>query len=302
MEKKKIYIAGAGGMLGEAFYKQFKDEYTIKCTDKDVNEDWLSFLDFRDFEKYKKDVFDFKPDYLFHLGAYTDLEYCEINVEDTYLTNTISVENAVYIANELDIPVLYISTAGIFDGNKELYDDWDQPNPLGVYARSKFMGERFVVENAKRFLVCRAGWMMGAGPNKDKKFIQKLMKQLKEGKKELFIVDDKDGTPTFTHDFAKNVKALIMKEYWGLYNLVCGGKTSRLEVANELLCLLNLDKEVKINIVNSEYFKDIYFAERPPCERLDNRKLNLRGINLMQDWKVALKEYIKLYYSDYLVK
>ena len=297
---KKIYIAGSGGMLGEAFYSQFKNDYTLKCTDKDVNEEWLSFLDFRDLDAYKKDVEAFKPDYLFHLGAYTDLEYCEKNVEDTYLTNTISVENAVYIANALDIPLLYISTAGIFDGNKDLYDDWDQPNPLGVYARSKFMGERYVVENAKRFLVCRAGWMMGAGPKKDKKFIQKLMKQIKEGKKELFIVDDKDGTPTFTHDFAKNVKALIEKEYWGLYNMVCGGQTSRLEVAHELLCLLGLSNEIKINVVNSDYFKEIYFAERPPCERLDNRKLKLRNINLMQDWKVALKEYIDLYYSAFL--
>jgi dTDP-4-dehydrorhamnose reductase len=129
-----------------------------------------------------------------------------------------------------------------------------------------------------------------------------LMTQLKEGKKELFIVDDKDGTPTFTHDFAKNVKALIQREYWGLYNMVCGGQTSRLEVASELLRLLNLDKEVKINIVNSDYFKDIYFAQRPPCERLDNRKLNLRDINLMQDWKAALKEYLELYYFDYLGK
>ena len=298
--KKKIYIAGSGGMLGEAFYTQFKNEYTLKCTDKDVNEEWLSFLDFRDLDAYKKDVEAFKPDYLFHLGAYTDLEYCEKNVEDTYLTNTISVENAIYIANSLDIPLLYISTAGIFDGNKDLYDDWDQPNPLGVYARSKYMAERFVVENASRFLVCRAGWMMGAGPNKDKKFIQKLMKQIKDGKKELFIVDDKDGTPTFTHDFAKNVKALIEKEYWGLYNMVCGGQTSRLEVAHELLSLLGLSNEIKINVVNSDYFKEIYFAERPPCERLDNRKLKLRNINLMQDWKVALKEYIDLYYSAYL--
>jgi dTDP-4-dehydrorhamnose reductase len=297
---KKIYIAGSGGMLGEAFYSQFKNDYTLKCTDKDVNEEWLSFLDFRDLDEYKKDVEAFKPDYLFHLGAYTDLEYCENNVEDTYLTNTISVENAVYISNALDIPLLYISTAGIFDGNKDLYDDWDQPNPLGVYARSKFMGERYVVENANRFLVCRAGWMMGAGPKKDKKFIQKLMKQIKEGKNELFIVDDKDGTPTFTHDFAKNVKALIEKEYWGLYNMVCGGQTSRLEVAHELLSLLGLSNEIKINVVNSEYFKEIYFAERPPCERLDNRKLKLRNINLMQDWKVALKEYIDLYYNSYL--
>ena len=65
--KKKIYIAGAGGMLGEAFYRIFKDDYEVKCTDKDVNEKWLSFLDFRDLEKYKRDVYDYKPDYLFHL-------------------------------------------------------------------------------------------------------------------------------------------------------------------------------------------------------------------------------------------
>ena len=225
--KKKIYIAGCGGMLGEAFYKQFKGEYEIKCTDKDVNEEWLSFLDFREREAYIKDVIDFNPDYLFHIGAYTDLEYCEENVDDTYVTNTLSVENAVYIANKLDIPLLYISTAGIFDGKQDLYDDWDMPNPLGVYARSKYMGERFVCENANRFLVCRAGWMMGSGPKKDKKFIQKLMKQIKDGNKELFIVNDKDGTPTYTQDFAMTVKELIKIECWGLYNCVCGGETGR---------------------------------------------------------------------------
>lgn len=298
--KKKIYIAGCGGMLGEAFYTQFKNDYDLKCTDKDVNANWLSFLDFRDFDAYKNDVSNFNPDYLFHLGAYTDLEFCEQNIDETYLTNTTSVENAVFIANSLNIPILYISTAGIFDGKKDLYDDWDTPNPLGVYARSKYMGERHVVENAPRYLVCRAGWMMGSGPDKDKKFIQKLMKQLKDGKKELFIVDDKDGTPTFTHDFAKNVKALIEKEYWGLYNMVCGGQTSRMEVAIELLNLLKLKNDVKITPVTSEYFKDIYFAERPPCERLDNRKLRIRNLNLMQDWKIALKEYLNLYYTDYL--
>jgi len=298
--RKKIYIAGSGGMLGEAFQEQFKDDYQLKCTDKDVNEDWLSFLDFRDFDAYIKDVEEFKPDYLFHIGAYTDLEFCEKNSDDTYNTNTLSVENAVYIANKLNIPLLYISTAGIFDGKKELYDDWDMPNPLGVYARSKYMGERYVCENAERFLVCRAGWMMGSGPEKDKKFIQKLMKQIKDGNKELFIVDDKDGTPTYTHDFAKNVKLLIEKEYWGLYNLVCGGQTSRLEVTNELLRLLNLEKEIKVNSVKSDYFKEIYFAERPPNERLINKKLDLRNINIMQDWKNALKEYIDNYYQDYL--
>jgi dTDP-4-dehydrorhamnose reductase len=296
--KQKIYIAGAGGMLGEAFYSIFKDEYELKCTDKDTNENWLSFLDFRDFENYKNDVYSFKPDYLFHLGAYTDLEFCEENVEDTYLTNTISVENAVYIANELSIPLLYISTAGIFDGQKDLYDDWDLPNPLGVYARSKFMGERHVVENAKKYLVCRAGWMMGGGERKDKKFIQKLIKQIKLGSNELFIVNDKDGTPTYTFDFAENVKALIKKEYWGLYNMVCGGQTSRLEVAKELLTVLNLEHKIKLTEVDSLYFSKEYYAERPASERLVNKKLSLRNLNIMKDWKIALNDYVNKCYKD----
>jgi dTDP-4-dehydrorhamnose reductase len=298
--KKKIYIAGCGGMLGEAFYVQFKDDYELKCTDKDVNEAWLSFLDFRDFEAYKRDVMAFAPNYLFHLGAYTDLEFCELNADDTYNTNTLAVENAVSLANSLGIPLLYISTAGIFDGKKDLYDDWDTPNPLGVYARSKYMGERFVVENAQRYVVCRAGWMMGAGPAKDKKFIQKLMKQIKEGKKELFIVNDKDGTPTYTHDFAKTVKELIVKEYWGLYNCVCGGQTSRLEVAQELVKIIGKEADIKITPVGSDYFKDVYFAERPPSERLLTKKLDLRCVNQMKEWRLALAQYLTDYYAGYL--
>jgi len=298
--KKKIYIAGAGGMLGEAFYRIFNEDYQIKCTDKDVNEQWLSFLDFRNFEAYRKDVEAFDPDFLFHLGAHTDLEYCERNVDDTYLTNTTSVENAVFIANKLNIPLLYISTAGIFDGTKDFYDDWDEPNPLGHYARSKYMGERYVRENATRYIICRAGWMMGGGPEKDKKFISKIIKQLVNGKRELNIVNDKDGTPTFTVDFAKNVKLLLEREYWGLYNMVCNGETSRYEVAKEIVSILGLNDEVTLNEVSSSFFNETYFAPRPPSERLLNKKLELRSMNIMREWQVALKEYIHDYYFDYL--
>jgi len=301
LRKKKIYIAGCGGMLGEAFYRQFSTEYKLKCTDIDVNQDWLSCLDFRDFEAYREDVFGFQPDFLFHLGAYTDLEYCELHPDETYVTNTLSVENAVYIVNQLNIPILYISTAGIFDGSKDAYDDWDIPSPLGCYARSKYAGELFVKENTEKHLICRAGWMMGSGPNKDKKFIQKIIKQIKENKKELYIVNDKLGTPTYTHDFAKNVKLLIEKEYWGLYNMVCEGATSRLEVAKEVLNILGLQNEIKIIEVSSDYFKKEYFAKRPSSERLISKKLELRNLLKMRHWKVALNEYLHDYYNGYLI-
>jgi dTDP-4-dehydrorhamnose reductase len=297
---RRIYIAGCGGMLGEAFQKTFSANSILRCTDIDTNERWMTYLDFRDFDAYRKDVTDFKPDYLFHLGAHTDLEFCELHPDDTYLTNTIAVENAVFIANELQIPLLYISTAGIFDGKKDVYDDWDQPNPLGHYARSKCAGEVFVKENVLRHLVCRAGWMMGGGPQKDKKFVQKLMKQLKDGKKTIHVVNDRLGTPTYTRDFAQNVDLLLRKEYWGLYNMVCGGITSRLEVAQEIISLLGLQHSVKIIEVTSDYFKEEYFAERPPSERLINRRLNLRNLNTMRHWKLGLREYLDSYYKNYL--
>lgn len=297
---KKIYIAGAGGMLGEAFYHAASGEFETKFTDKDVNSEWLSFLDFRDRDAYFADVEAFKPDYLFHIGAYTDLEYCELNKDDTYKTNTLAVETAVHIANSLNIPLLYISTAGIFDGGQDQYDDWDKPNPLGVYARTKYLGERYVVENCLRYLVCRAGWMMGGGPSKDKKFIQKLMSQIKAGKTVLNIVDDKDGTPTYTHDFAKNCLALLQTECWGLYNMVCGGVTSRIEVARELVDIIGLRDRIEIVPVSSEFFKEQYFAERPPSERLVNARLDLLGCNTMRDWRIALRDYVEKYYADYL--
>jgi len=297
---RRIYMAGCGGMLGEAFQKTFAADSILKCTDIDTNEPWLTYLDFRDLDAYRKDVSEFKPDYLFHLGAYTDLEFCELHPDDAYLTNTIAVENAAFIANELSIPLLYISTAGIFDGKQDVYDDWDQPNPLGHYARSKCAGEVFVRGHVARHLICRAGWMMGGGPKKDKKFVQKLIRQLKEGKRTIHVVNDKLGTPTYTHDFAKNVELLLRKQYWGLYNMVCDGVTSRLEVAREIVQLLGLDTSVKIVEVASEYFKEEYFAERPPSERLINRRLNLRDLNTMRHWKIGLREYLDTYYANYL--
>jgi dTDP-4-dehydrorhamnose reductase len=295
---EKIYIAGCGGMLGEAFYHQFKSSYVLRCTDIDVNEEWLDYIDFRDLKKYSEDVEKFNPDYLFHLGAYTDLEFCEQNVDATYLTNTTSVENGVYIANKLNIPILYISTAGIFDGKKDCYDDWDVPNPLGVYARSKYLGELFVKENAKQYLICRAGWMMGGGPRKDKKFINKIIMQIKNGKKELFVVNDKFGVPTYTHDFALGVRHLLENKLWGLYNMVCEGLTDRLTVAKEIISILNLNDKIKITEVTSEYFKDTYFAPRPDSERLLNKKLKLRNVSTMRSWKEALKDYLENNYKD----
>ena len=64
---KKIFMSGCGGMLGDAFYSVFRDAYELKCTDIDLNENWLEYLDFRNLDEYSKSVNNFKPDFLFHI-------------------------------------------------------------------------------------------------------------------------------------------------------------------------------------------------------------------------------------------
>ena len=298
--KKKIFLAGVGGMLGEAFYYEFSNDYNLYCTDKDVNEKWLNYLNFCNKDNYKSEVKKFNPDYLFHIGAFTDLEYCEKHKEEAIKTNTHSVITAVEISNYLKIPLLYISTAGIFDGLKDFYDEHDLPKPIGVYASSKYEAEKYVLNHCNKYFICRAGWMMGGGPKKDKKFIQKILKQIKDGKKELFVVNDKFGTPTYTYDFARNTKKLIESKNYGLYNMVCEGNTSRLEVTKEIINILNLKEKIKINEVKSNYFSETFFAERPKSENLINSKLNKIGLNMMRPWKETLREYIDKYYIDYI--
>ena len=286
-QMKRIYISGCGGMLGEAFYSLLNEVYKLKCTDIDLNDSWLSYCDVRDFGAYRKDVFGFSPDVLIHLAALTDLEYCEDNQLQAYETNTLAVENAVHIANELNVPLVYISTAGIFSGERYSYDDWDAPEPINTYGRSKYAGERFVVENCDKYLVCRAGWMMGGG-RKDKKFVSKILKQLQQD--EILAVNDKDGTPTYTYDFVRNLMFVLNSEKWGIYNIVCEGEASRYDVAEEIIKLTG--SKAALSAVNSYHFKNEYYAPRPASERLVCTKLRLRGLYLMRDWKVCLREYI----------
>lgn len=294
----RVYIAGCGGMLGKAVYETFSSVAQVRATDIDINEPWLSYADVRDYSDVSKSIQEFRPHAIINLAALTDMEYCEENWENAWRTNALGAENIGLIANALDVPYTYISTAGIFGGEKELFSDFDTPNPLSYYAKSKFAGELFVREHVQKYYVVRAGWMMGGGPSKDKKFINKIYKQLVNGARELNVVDDKLGTPTYTVDFAHGLLKLLKSDLYGVYNQVCEGSCSRYDVAVEFIRLLGLEKEVKINKVSSEFFKQEYFAPRPPSEKLISMKLKARGLYVMRDWEVCLNEYSKAFIQD----
>ncbi len=291
----KVYIAGCGGMLGDAVYREFSAPCQVRATDIDLNAPWLSFADVRDLAAVRADIVGFAPDLVINLAALTDLELCEREPDNAWLTNALGAENVGLVADTLGVPYVYISTAGIFGGEKDTFNDFDAPNPLAVYAKSKAYGENWVLRSVRRHFIFRAGWMMGGGPDKDKKFVNKIFKQLKAGATELFVVDDKLGTPTYTVDFARGIRTLVESDEYGLYNQVCRGSGSRYDVAVAFVEMLGLAGRVKVTRVSSDHFKADYFAPRPASEKLVNMKLDARGRNVMRDWRTCLGEYAAEY-------
>ncbi|MBI4845334.1 MAG: SDR family oxidoreductase [Candidatus Omnitrophica bacterium] len=294
MSKKKVMIFGCGGMLGKAVYEKFKERYDVLATDIDVNETWLEYLDVRDLNAILKRVADFGPGLLINLAALTDLEYCEKHPQEAWLTNALGQENIALAGQKFDIACVYVSAASVFDGKQEFYNDADNPKPVNVYGKGKYYGEVVTQQMLKKYFIFRAGWMMGGGIKKDKKFINKIFKQVSAGAKELFVVEDKHGTPTYTVDFASSMYNIVQGDFYGLYNMVCTGSASRYEVAKEFIKCLGLEKEVKINPVNSAYFEKEYFAPRPKSEKLINLKLQKRGMLYMREWKECLAEYAQV--------
>ena len=296
MKYNKVYIAGAGGMLGSYVYNMYKQaNCEVLATDIDVNEEWLQYGDIRDYVAISKQIKAFDPDIILNLAAMTDLEECEIEYDNCFFTNTMGAIFLMELSKELSIPYVFISTAGVFGGEQDMFADYDTPNPLSIYAKSKVFSENTILEYNKAWIF-RAGWMMGGGYKKDKKFVAKIFKQIESGAKELYVVDDKLGTPTYTGDFANSIYRHTTEDLpYGLYNMVSKDDASRYDVAVKMISLLKLN--VMVHKVDSSFFKHEYFAPRPFSEKLVNFKLNVMKKNYMNSWQDSLTQYLKEFYE-----
>jgi dTDP-4-dehydrorhamnose reductase len=292
----KIFVAGANGMLGTTLQK-YIDLNKFLLTDKDLGDN-IIHCDIRDLNHTTELINEYQPDLIINLAALVDLEYCEKEKDDCYLTNTIAALHLFELAKDRNIPYVFISTAGIFGNDKEFYTEEDQPYPLSTYGKSKYQVENFLKnQNYNKYWIFRAGWMMGGGPDKDKKFVNKILTQVKNGAKELFVVDDKLGVPTYTKDFALSILRHIDEDLpFGLYNMVSQGEASRFDTAIEITNYLQLG--IKVNKVDSRHFATEYSAPRPYSEKLINKNLNDLNRNYMRDWKTCLHEYLNEYYTS----
>jgi dTDP-4-dehydrorhamnose reductase len=292
----RVLMTGCGGMLGSAVYPAFvRAGHDVVATDlvpRPAPGLPMSLLDVRDYAAVRGTSLQSKPDIILHLAAETDLERCETDRDHAYLTNAIGTHNVALVASELGVPLVYISTAGVFDGTKgdEPYTEFDRPNPINVYGGSKYEGELIVRHTVARHFIVRAGWMVG-GRERDHKFVAKVISQLRDGARVLHAVTDKLGTPTYTEDFAQNLLALVSTPYYGLYHMTCEGAGSRLDVARAIVDYYGRS-DVEVIPVSSEFFAETYFAPRPRSEMMRNYALHLRGLNLMRPWPDALRAYL----------
>lgn len=284
----KVLITGSAGMLGSAMLPAFRGAGHIVVPTDLRHRDGIWLLDVREQAQVDSWI-DSTIDLVLHLAAETSLEVCEHDPEHAIVTNMIGTANVTRATIELGIPIVYIGTAGIFNGEKDgPYTETDQPAPINVYGMSKWLGEKVAAQNPRSFIV-RAGWMIG-GKHLDHKFVAKIKAQLDAGVETVYAVTDKVGTPTYTKDFAANLLTLIDSGLYGTYHMVCGGSGSRYDVAKEICRILASDVEVVP--VDSSYFADEFFAPRPRSEAMVNQALDRVGLNRMRPWQEALEDYL----------
>ncbi len=302
----RILVTGAAGMLGSALVPELAFAgHQIVVTDIDLHErrPWgprgplLGHLDVRIREDVFAAVEEIRPDFVVHLAAETGLETCEREPDNAFHVNGLGTRFVALACRRADIPMAYVSTAGVFDGLSDApYTEFDVPSPINVYGASKLEGEHDVEQYVPEHYIIRAGWMIGGGA-KDHKFVSHIITKLAVGRRTIYAVGDKFGTPTYVVDFASCFAALIETESYGRYHMVCEGAGSRFDVAQHILQVLGRD-DVELIEVDSSFFAETFFAPRPRSEVMRNLVLELQGLNTMRPWRTALEEYVTANFGE----
>jgi dTDP-4-dehydrorhamnose reductase len=291
---RRVLVTGAAGMLGSAILPAL-EESGCQVIRTDIQHGWHR-LDVRDQAQVAHVVDVFNPALIIHLAAETSLETCERDPAHAWSTNALGTEHVARAAARSKIPLIYVSTAGVFDGDSyQPYVETDTPNPINEYGRSKLHGEQRVqVLCGEHAYVVRAGWMMGGGPPLDHKFVGTVVAQLRAGADTIHAVGDRYGSPTYAPDFARCLLRLAQTGRYGLYHLVSGGGPRRVDVAAHILNVLDLADQVELVTVDSDFFHDRFPTARPRSEVLRNAALEDLGLNAMRPWDLALIDYLTL--------
>lgn len=286
---KKILVTGCNGQLGRAIRAEYANE-TVEFINTDVMEgEGVTALDISDVDAVLDFVRRMRPEVIVNCAAHTNVDGCEKEWDAAYRINAIGPRNLAIAAAEVDAKMIHVSTDYVFEGNgTRPYTEFDAPNPVSAYGKTKLEGELFVKAFAKKYFIFRTAWLYGDGKN----FVKTMLK-LSESHEEVSVVCDQQGSPTSAVELARAIHHFEGTQNYGVFHATCEGDTNWADFAEAVFA--RAGKSTKVNRVTSEEYAAMNpaSAKRPAYSILDNYMMRLTDGYRMADWESALDEYMK---------
>ena len=276
----KVLVTGVRGQLGYDVVNEL-EKRGLEAIGVDIQE-----MDITDEASVNSVIGEAAPDAVIHCAAYTAVDAAEDNIEICRKVNADGTQNIANMCKKLDIPMIYISTDYVFDGQGER--PWlpdDERAPLNVYGQTKYEGEIAVQNTLDKYFIVRIAWVFGVN---GKNFI-KTMLNLGKTREHLTVVNDQFGSPTYTYDLARLLVDMIQTDKYGIYHATNEGICTWYEFACEIF------KQADLNVSVAPVTADQYpaKAKRPSNSRMSKDKLEENGFEKLPTWQDALKRYLK---------
>ncbi len=283
---EKVLLIGRDGMLGSELYEK------ISALGKyEMYDTTLETLDICNKDAVESKIEEINPKWVINCAAYTNVDGCETNFDLAMNVNGNAVENIALGAKKVGARLIHISTDYVFDGTLDVskaYTEDMEVGPVSAYGKSKLVGE----ENAKKaekYYILRTAWLYG---HNGKNFVKTMVK-LSEGRDEVNVVCDQNGSPTSTTTLCDIIINVMEKEpEYGIYHSTNEGFTTWDEFAR--MIFRNLDIKTRVNSITSEEYKQLFpnSSDRPKNSKLSKEKLHNIGI-YPKSIEESLKDYLK---------
>jgi len=287
----RILITGSKGQLGKQIINILNERKSeigkipVEYEKAEIIAADVTELDISDFIAVKNFFLEAKPDLVINCAAYTNVDGCEGDEDTAFRINALGPRNLALASEEIGAKLIHISTDYVFNGEGSVpFREYDLPQPVSVYGKTKLSGENYVRELSSRYFIVRTAWLYGY---EGKNFVYTIMKAGRE-KGVLTVVDDQRGNPTNAEDLAHHLLKLGVTEEFGTYHCTGAGECSWFDFASKIIELSGIQCTVK-PVTSAEYASA---ARRPAFSSLDNMMLRCTIGDEMRNWEEALRMFI----------
>jgi dTDP-4-dehydrorhamnose reductase len=281
--KTKFLLIGANGQLGSDLVKTLAGEDLLPLTHQDV--------DICEPVGVRATLRHYRPEVVINTAAYHKVDECEMNADQAFAVNSLGVRDLALACREQGCVLVHLSTDYVFDGRKgTAYVETDPPNPINVYGISKLAGEYFIRYLLDRYFIVRTSGLFGVAGSSGKggNFVE-LMLRLAREEQAIRVVDDQVLSPTYTLDLARQIRALIQTEHYGLYHATSHGACSWYQFTAKIFELAGLSPSFSPQTTAESGAR----ATRPAHSELENSALQRIGLDQMRCWEEGLAAYLE---------